>query len=142
MLEVSSNHFLIPLTINFKCSFPIKGLSTTCMHLLGAVNSQDIDMLSVSGLQAALKRRNSKVLRDNSSAQSSADTRRFSSGEVLGSHLQSPSVLAPSVATVSKKSSFSRRIRKVSTGNNQAEALDSCTLLDMHIAQIKRKLVS
>lgn len=102
-------------------------------------------MLSVSGLQAALKRRNSKVHRDNVVAPGNlglpSALRRFSSSEVLAGHLQSPPP-APSVATVARKSSFSRRIRKVSTGNNQSESVDGCTVLDMHIAQIKRKLVS
>lgn len=92
-------------------------------------------MLSVSGLQAAIKRRNSKVPKD------SLSIRRFSSSEALSSHLQSPPSGTPSVATVARKSSFSRRIRKVSTGNSQVEAIDACTLLDLHIAQIKRKLV-
>ena len=101
-------------------------------------------MLSVSGLQAALKRRNSKVHKDTVAAPGnlglSSALRQFSSSEVLNPHLSPPP--APSVATVARKSSFSRRIRKVSTGHNQSEAVDGCTALDMHIAQIKRKLVS
>ena len=94
-------------------------------------------MLSVSGLQAALKRR----IKDQSGlALTGPAARRFSSGEVLSSQLQN--LPAPNVATVARRSSFSRRVRKVSTGNSQPEVLDSCTVLDIHIAQIKRKLVS
>ncbi len=107
-------------------------------------------MLSpLSGLHAVIKRRNSKARRDSFSISPSTlpvpgegGIRRFSSSETLnGSYLQA---LAPSVVTVTRRSSISRRIRKVSSGSNhhQVDYPDPCSLLDMHIAQIKRKLVS
>lgn len=102
-------------------------------------------MLSITPLRAAIKRRNSKVHRDSNSTQSTLAlpgvVRRFSSAETLNPHLLQPPS-APNVATVTRRSSLSRRIRKVSAGTNQIEATDTCTILDMHIAQIKRKLVS
>lgn len=107
-------------------------------------------MLSpLSGLQAAIKRRNSKARRDSFSLGPSSlpvpgegGIRRFSSSETLnGSYLLAPT---PSVATVTRRSSVSRKMRKVSSGSNhhQQDSPDPCSLLDMHIAQIKRKLVS
>ena len=104
-----------------------------------------LSLAPLSGLQAAIKRRNSKVARrdsisiEHSNLALPGTIRRFSSTEALNSQTSAP----PSVATVSRISSFSRKIRKISTGNPaQTELVDSCNVLDLHIAQIKRKLVS
>jgi hypothetical protein len=104
-----------------------------------------LSLTPLSGLQAAIKRRNSKVARrdsisiEHSNLALPGTIRRFSSTEALNSQS-----LAPNVATVSRISSFSRKIRKISTGSApvQAELVDTCNGLDLHIAQIKRKLVS
>lgn len=106
-----------------------------------------LSLAPLSGLQAAIKRRHSKASRrdslsiEHSNLALPGTIRRFSSSEALNA--QTPAA-APSVATVSRKSSFSRRIRKISSGSNpgQAEVVDTCCVLDLHIAQIKRKLVS
>lgn len=104
-----------------------------------------LSLAPLSGLQAVIKRRNSKARRDSFSiVHSNLDLpgtiRRFSSSEAINSQLH---LSAPSVATVSRISSFSRKIRNISVGNNpaaQSEVVDSCTALDLHIALIKRKL--
>lgn len=93
----------------------------------------------LSGLHAAIKRRNSRARRDSISlGQSSSLTlpgnmRRFSSSE---------SIAHKDGASVTRRSSFTRRIRRVSTATNQAEASENCAALDLHIERIKRKLVS
>lgn len=101
-----------------------------------------LSLTPLNGLHAAIKRRNSKARRDSISAPSNLKLpgaiRRFSSTETLSS-----SHLTSNVATVTRKSSFSRRIRKVSIAIPQPDiAADACNALDLHIAKIKRKLVS
>lgn len=103
-----------------------------------------LSLTPLSGLQAAIKRRNSKARRDSISVDRSnlalpGTIRRFSSSETINSPVQPA---APSVATVSRRSSFSRKIRKISVGNVQVQTdvIDTCCALDTHIAQIKRKL--
>lgn len=106
-----------------------------------------LSLTPLSGLQAVIKRRNSKAARrdslsiEHSNLALPGGIRRFSSSEALNFQL---SATAPNVATVSRKSSFTRKIRKISVGSNQiqSEAVDTCTSLDLHIAQIKKKLVS
>ena len=106
-----------------------------------------LSLTPLSGLQAVIKRRNSKAARrdslsiEHSNLALPGGIRRFSSSETLNFQLPTS---APNVATVSRKSSFTRKMRKISVGNNQiqTEAADTCTSLDFHIAQIKRKLVS
>lgn len=104
-----------------------------------------LSLAPLSGLQAVIKRRNSKLARrdslsiEHSNLALPGTIRRFSSSEALNSQTPAP---APCVATVSRKSSFSRRIRKISLGTGQSEVVETCYVLDLHIAQIKRKLVS
>lgn len=106
-----------------------------------------LSLAPLSGLQAVIKRRNSKLARrdslsiEHSNLALPGPIRRFSSSENLNSQSPAPT---PSVATVSRKSSFSRRIRKISSGSIQAQTdvVETCYVLDLHIAKIKRKLVS
>lgn len=138
--------------VRMKCRFPITSSFHSFVYKHCRCNSSQsnckmLSLAPLSGLQAAIKRRNSKLARrdsisiEHSNLALPGTIRRFSSTEALNSQSS-----APSVATVSRISSFSRKIRKISTGNSpaqtQTELVDSCNDLDLHIAQIKRKLVS
>ncbi len=96
-----------------------------------------------NGLQAVLKRRNSKVEKEPVGARSSLTLplalRRFSSTESLGtpSHRISEAV----TSSVTRRRSFSKKMRKSYTGLPHRPERDACMDLDISIAKIKRRLV-
>ena len=115
-----------------------------CLHhptpfaLLQSVATM-LALAQLQNLPAVLKRRNSKQIQSPSSLVLPGNIRRFSSTEMLNN--QQP-LNPPPVATVARRSSLSRKLRKTSSANVSSDVNSDCMQLDLLFTKIKRKLVS
>jgi len=96
-------------------------------------------LAQLHNLPGVLKRRNSKQAQSQSSLALPGNIRRFSSTEALNNNQP---LNPPPVATVARRSSLSRKLRKTSSATVTSDINSDCMQLDMLFTEIKRKLVS